>query len=127
MKLASTEAMTLIDSLARERYAMPSLLLMENAGIKAWLMFREWAGRGGVPAGGMVFVAGRGNNGGDALVMARQAFLDGARDLAIITAAGRPQAGGRPQAAGEPGQGLAMCESLGIECVAWPEQGEQCR
>ncbi len=121
MKLASTEAMARIDKLARERYAMPSLLLMENAGIKAWSLFRRWAGKGEVPAGGMVFVAGRGNNGGDALVMARQAFLDGVRDLAVVLA------GGRPQAAGESGQDLAMCESLGIECLAWPAQGEQCR
>ncbi len=127
MKVASTEAMALIDTLARERYAMPSLLLMENAGIKAWSLFQEWAGGGGVPAGGMAFVAGRGNNGGDALVMARQAFLDGVRDLVVIEAAGRLRAAGRLPAAGEPGQELAMCESLGIECLAWPEQEQLCR
>ncbi len=127
MKLASTEAMARIDTLARERYAMPSLLLMENAGIKAWLLFRECVGRGGVPAGGMVFVAGRGNNGGDALVMARQASLDGVRDLLVIEATGTPRAAGGPRAAGEPGQELAMCEALGIECIEWTAQELRCR
>ena len=121
MKLAGTEAMALIDARSHELYAMPSLILMENAGIKGWSLFLEQACGGAAPAGGMVFVAGRGNNGGDALVMARQAFLGGARELTVILA------GGPPQAASDPGKDLAMCESLGIETLAYPSQAERCR
>lgn len=119
--MVGSDAMALIDARSSRQYGIPPLLLMENAGIKAWAAVRGTLCAGRPPEGASVFVAGRGNNGGDALVMARQAFLEGARDLGVILAAGRPDA------ASEPGIDLALCESLGMECVEYPARPERCR
>jgi len=125
MKVVSSEVMARIDLRSQAEFAMPSLLLMENAGAKAWAVFSRFARGLARPSGrrpaprpgsGLVFVAGKGNNGGDALVMARQAHVEGARGLTVILAAGRPEMDT------DPGRNLAMCESLGIECLDWTAQ-----
>ncbi len=56
-----------IDQLAVERYGIPSLILMENAGRNAAAILREQFG----PTGSAVIFCGVGNNGGDGCVMAR--------------------------------------------------------
>ena len=69
--------MSHIDERAASEYKIPGLLLMENAGLKAFARFRSehpWI-RPGISR--LIFIAGKGKNGGDALVMARQAHLDG--------------------------------------------------
>ncbi|MBU0600720.1 NAD(P)H-hydrate epimerase, partial [bacterium] len=72
MKVANVNQMYEIDKMATEKYFMPSIILMENAGIKSIeslhqlfpdLKFKKVA----------VFV-GPGNNGGDGLVIARHLF-----------------------------------------------------
>src|SRR5271169_2817056 len=106
MKIVSSEAMARIDSRSRTEFAFPSSTLLEDAGVKAWAAVRRviWSG---TRRGRLVFLAGRGNNGGDALVMARQAAVERAPHLAIVLA------GGRPAEDSEPGRMLAMCEALG--------------
>ncbi len=108
--------MARIDSRAQAEFAFPSLILMEDAGVKAWAALRRvvWAGRR--PKGRLVFVAGRGNNGGDALVMARQAAVEKVASISIVLA------GGRPEKDTDPGRNLAACESLGMEIIDWPVQ-----
>jgi NAD(P)H-hydrate epimerase len=72
-----------LDRLAQKRLAMPSLLLMENAGISAAnaaLSIRWGAGPG------CLIFCGPGNNGGDGMVMARHLFNSG-YDVAIAMAA----------------------------------------
>jgi ADP-dependent NAD(P)H-hydrate dehydratase / NAD(P)H-hydrate epimerase len=110
--------MSLIDRRAQDEFAIPSQLLMEDAGVAAWALFvrRECAGR--VPPGPLVFVAGKGNNAGDAFVMARRALCQGARSLSIVLAGGKPREG-------SPAQMLAICEAYGIECLLWDEDREQ--
>jgi len=77
-----------IDRLAEEEYGIPGILLMENAGIKAFQQFSlEWeVNRPSKRSEGcsMVFLAGGGNNGGDALVMARQAFLKATDEVTVV-------------------------------------------
>jgi len=111
--------MARIDRLTQAEYVFPSMILMEDAGVKAWSAVRRvvWASR--APRGRHVFVAGRGNNGGDSFVMARQAAVEGAAPAAIVLAAGRPPADS------DPGRMLAMCDTLGIECVDWLEQRDR--
>jgi len=110
--------MARIDSRSQTEFAISSTVLMEDAGVKAWAAVRRlWKGR--VPRSRLVFLAGKGNNGGDAMVMARQAAVEGLQPLTLVLA------GGRPDPATDPGRMLAMCESLGIECVAWPAQAEK--
>ncbi|MFO7731161.1 MAG: NAD(P)H-hydrate dehydratase [Spirochaetia bacterium] len=88
MRIVQPQIMAEIDRLAEEEYGIPGLLLMENAGIKAFHQFSvEWElnrpsqrreGRS------LVFLAGGGNNGGDALVMARQAFLKATDEVTVV-------------------------------------------
>lgn len=77
-----------IDRLAEEEYGIPGILLMENAGIKAFQQFSlEWEVTRPSPRREgrlMVFLAGGGNNGGDALVMARQAFLRATDEVTVV-------------------------------------------
>lgn len=113
-----------IDRRSQAEYAFPSTVLMEDAGLRAWgIMKREISrsagshGRGGVDGGAacrLVFVAGGGNNGGDALVMARRAAVEHVGVPAVILAGSRPKAGSNPA------HMLAMCEALGLDCLPWP-------
>ncbi|MBK6460410.1 MAG: NAD(P)H-hydrate dehydratase [Myxococcales bacterium] len=75
--LFAPEAMRAFDAYASAR-GTPSLLLMENAGRGAYeVLARELLG--GAPAGKrVVLAAGRGNNGGDAFVVARRLTVVGA-------------------------------------------------
>ncbi len=120
MKVVSSAAMAVVDRRTQAEFAIPGLLLMEDAGAKAWLLLRHEY-RGGVPPGQVVVLAGKGNNGGDGFVMARQAAVDGVREISIVLA------GGRPAADGDAGRMLAACEKLPIEILEWPEQADTVR
>jgi NAD(P)H-hydrate epimerase len=111
--------MATIDRRAQDEFAIPSVLLMEDAGVCAWRLFVDKVAGGIVPNGRLVFVAGKGNNGGDALVMARRALCQGARDLTVVLADGRPLEGGVPS------QMLAAAEAYGMECLLWPSEREK--
>jgi len=118
VKIVSSETMTRIDRRSQDEFAIPSLVLMEDAGVKAWALLK----RAGKPdrraQRRIVFAAGRGNNGGDAFVMARQAAAEGWQPLSIVLA------GGRPDPETDPGRNLASCEALGIEIIDWPVQSD---
>jgi ADP-dependent NAD(P)H-hydrate dehydratase / NAD(P)H-hydrate epimerase len=119
VKIVSSEAMTRIDHRSQAEFAIPSMVLMEDAGVKAWAALRREVWRGRRPRGRLVVAAGKGNNGGDAFVMARQAAVEGFRLLSIVLA------GGRAQRDTDPGRNLASCEALGIEVIDWPVQQDQ--
>ena len=95
-----------IDRAATERYAIPSLLLMENAG-RGCVDVLERLGI----AGPVVIACGKGNNGGDGLVMARHLFVRGyeVRLLLVGTRTSPP-----PDAAAN----LAMVDRLPIPQLA---------
>jgi hydroxyethylthiazole kinase-like uncharacterized protein yjeF len=113
VKIVDAETMARIDARSTAEYGIASADLMEAAGRLAYASMKEavWAGP---PLGSLVFVAGRGANGGDAFVMARYARLDGA-DAAIVLASGRPPEGSDAAA------NLAQCDALGIRCASWAE------
>ena len=79
MKLVDSAAMQQIDRRAQDEYGIPSLVLMEGAGLLAWQELKRVIDRSGlaVPRARVCVVAGKGNNGGDALVMARYAIVAG--------------------------------------------------
>ncbi len=116
MKVVSSEAMTRIDKRSQAEFAIPSLLLMEDAGVSAWSLLVDRVLHGRAPRGPLVFLAGAGNNGGDAFVLARRAFCEGERRVSIVLAAARPAA------ESDPGRMLAMCEAHGMELIAWPAE-----
>ncbi len=69
MFVVTAQEMRRLDRLAIEKYGVPSLTLMERAGegvVRALLNRFLKAAKGGV-----LVIAGKGNNGGDGLVVAR--------------------------------------------------------
>ena len=104
MKLVRNSAAAEIDRLTQSEYGIPGPILMENAGIRLFeALEKELA-----PAkdSSMAVLAGGGNNGGDALVMARQALNAGYSNLQIILL--------KEQFSGLAAQWLDVCGKLGI-------------
>ena len=60
---------------AGNAHGLPYLQMMENAGLAAYTQLRARLPQGGA----LLIVCGKGNNGGDGLVMARAAAQDGWR------------------------------------------------
>jgi hydroxyethylthiazole kinase-like uncharacterized protein yjeF len=69
IRLATAEEMRRADRRATERYGVPSLVLMENAGRGAAEVVARLLGP--VPGRRVTIVCGKGNNGGDGFVVAR--------------------------------------------------------
>src|SRR5690554_2863065 len=87
--LVSTQTMEGIDAKAQSDYSFPALVLMEQAGVKGWRAFTDYAQQNQIAMNHIVFVAGGGNNGGDALVMAREAFFSGHQSFSILLVGSR--------------------------------------
>ncbi len=116
MRVVSSAEMAEIDRLTQAEYSIPGIVLMENAGANAFRALLDQGLREPV-----VFAAGKGNNGGDAFVMARHAQLAGIKRLAVILAAGRPREGS------EPALNLASCRALGIGVIGFEERAARAR
>jgi ADP-dependent NAD(P)H-hydrate dehydratase / NAD(P)H-hydrate epimerase len=84
MKIVTAEQMREIDRRATDEYRVPSLLLMENAGIRtcevAADLLEDLAGKR------ILIIAGKGNNGGDGFVAARHLSGAGASVTVAIAA-----------------------------------------
>lgn len=76
MKIVTAAEMRTIDRRASDEYGIPSLILMENAGIRVVEVAETFLEKN--PPGRVVVVAGKGNNGGDGLVVARHLINSGA-------------------------------------------------
>lgn len=77
MKLATAEQMRKLDAMAINKYGIPGIVIMENAGRGT---VQAMTGRFGSPKGRLVSIfVGPGNNGGDGLVIARHLHQLGAR------------------------------------------------
>lgn len=101
-----------IDGRAQRDWSLPGAVLMENAGANAYAAVRAHLWGGASARGPLAFVAGRGNNGGDAFVMARHAHVAGAGEVVVVLAGGEPRSGGAASA------NLAACRALAIPVVA---------
>ena len=71
---------------AGNAHGLPYLQMMENAGLAAYAQLRARLPQGGA----LLIVCGKGNNGGDGLVMARAAAKDGWR-VVVLLAEGDPK------------------------------------
>lgn len=77
MKLLKAEQMKEVDRRATEDFSIPSLLLMENAGLRVLETVRSMLGE--LFNARITILAGKGNNGGDGLVLGRHLINAGAR------------------------------------------------
>ena len=71
VKVLSAQQMKEVDRLTSEKCGLPSLILMENAGVSLYLALRDYFG-GKLPEQRVAVICGKGNNGGDGFVLARQ-------------------------------------------------------
>ncbi|NPV26098.1 MAG: NAD(P)H-hydrate dehydratase [Firmicutes bacterium] len=76
MKVANSAEMRQLDQLASSQYRIPSLVLMENAGLRVVEVVNQLLGF--VAGKKVVVLAGKGNNGGDGFVVARHLINHGA-------------------------------------------------
>ncbi|HEY8418390.1 MAG TPA: NAD(P)H-hydrate dehydratase [Limnochordales bacterium] len=108
MKVVTAAEMRAIDRRAIDGYGIPSLILMEHAGLavarRCWQQLHPTRSRR------VVIFAGTGNNGGDGLVAARLLTNWGAR--ARVFLAGDPE-----RASAETATQLAIARELGIDVV----------
>ena len=82
MKLLSAEESRRLDRLTQEKFAVPSYSLMSRAGEAVALALAErWPES---LAAGVLVVAGKGNNGGDGMVVARRLKDSGAKVRAVL-------------------------------------------
>jgi len=122
MRLVTSAEMAAIDGRAQSEFSIPGAVLMESAGKAAWDHLRqgylpEHAGQS------IVFVAGSGNNGGDALVMARYCALAG-RDKPLVLMARLPKKG-------DAALQVKIITAMGVPLMIWEanqaDAGEQLR
>jgi NAD(P)H-hydrate epimerase len=71
MKVLTAAEMRDVDRLSIERLGIPSLQLMETAGLRVAEVFRDVGDRAGLKPRTIYVLCGRGNNGGDGFVAAR--------------------------------------------------------
>ena len=111
MRILSSEQMGWVDLETTRRYGLPSLLLMENAGTG---VVREMERHFGVLQHLRVLVVcGKGNNGGDGLVVARHLHLRGVATQALLMA--------QPESLrGDARTNLEVIQEMGVplECIA---------
>jgi ADP-dependent NAD(P)H-hydrate dehydratase / NAD(P)H-hydrate epimerase len=84
MKALTASQMREVDRLTTERYGVPSLQLMENAG--AAIAEYLWDSYADLHAASVVILCGKGNNGGDGLVVARRLRERGVAPQVILFA-----------------------------------------
>jgi len=104
VKIATAAQMRELDRRASAEFAIPSLLLMENAGAETAreiLAAYPRAGRGRV-----LILCGRGNNGGDGFVVARRLLAEGAEVRTLLL-------GRRPEVKGDAATNLEILTRLG--------------
>jgi hydroxyethylthiazole kinase-like uncharacterized protein yjeF len=90
MKIVNARQMAEIDQETQNKYKIPAALLMENAGQKLYTYLNQNILTNKEHSPHLVFLVGRGNNAGDALVIARQCAIDGWKNISIILGNGEP-------------------------------------
>ena len=114
-RLITGAEMSAVDSRCQSLFGIPGPTLMENAGQKAWRELATLICGHSTERPTVVFVAGGGNNGGDALVMARHAVVNDAVHAEILTI--------RDRLTGAVGEQWHMLERMGLHRTVWsPER-----
>lgn len=108
MKVLTASQMKEIDRLTIEGIGIPGSVLMENAGLK--ILRAILAKCPETEKENVVIVAGRGNNGGDGLVVARHLLNRGGRPAVLLLAA-------KQDVGGDAALNLAVADKIGLEII----------
>lgn len=101
-----------IDRRSQDEAHIDALILMESAGLQAWLMLRALIkGRDA----SLLFLVGAGNNGGDALVVSRYAYNEGYTNQTILLLEGTPSPSNQVQRAIIEAYGIATIEERELD------------
>lgn len=111
IKLLTAEQMRLCDRAAIEDYGIPEVVLMENAGVQVVEAMEEFLD--GIPRRVTVF-CGKGNNGGDGLVVARHLHNQGV-DVRVLLF------GEANELDGAPATNLRIVRALGLDLLEIPD------
>lgn len=84
MRIVTAQEMREIDRKAIQEYGIPGLVLMENAGLAVCRVIEELLN--GLEGKTVLLICGKGNNGGDGFVAARQLYNRGARVRLLLAA-----------------------------------------
>lgn len=115
MKALTAAEMREVDRLTSERYGIPSLQLMENAGTRVFEFLRASYGEGATRHAAIL--CGKGNNGGDGFVVARLLHEAGLKPKVFLFT-------GRDAARGDAAENLARLEKSGAKIQEIATQGQ---
>lgn len=104
--------MRLLDRVTIEQDGVPSLLLMERAGLGVFQKIGEWFAP--IESRSVAVVVGKGNNGGDGMVVARYLHEAGARVHLWLTC-------DPAEFQGDPAVQWRILQSVGVPALALPE------
>ena len=113
MKISTVEQMRELDRTAIEKYGIPDLLLMENAGLAVYETVKREIGLAGRR---FAVVCGGGNNGGDGFVTARKLHSSGA--FAEVIFFGHPE-----KLKGSAKTNYEICKAAGVSIDAGRDLG----
>ncbi len=108
MKVLTSKEMKEIDRMTIEEIGIPGPVLMENAGLQIVRVLRALFPR--PEREKIVIVAGKGNNGGDGLVVARHLFNQGARPLVLLL-------GSKEDVRGDAAVNFKIASAIGVAVV----------
>src|SRR5215510_4615233 len=104
MKILTPEQLREVDRLSTEKYGIPSLILMENAGMRVTEVLEDRFDN--LEELTIAILCGKGNNGGDGFVVARQLIQKGCLPFVFLFAA-------EEEVAGDAKINLNMLKALG--------------
>jgi len=114
MKVVTAGQMKQIDRLAIEQVGIPGPILMENAGLQVTSVLRNELGV--EPGVKVVVVAGKGNNGGDGLVVARHLCNQGIECPVLLI-------GSAEEVKADAGLNLKIAKSIGVNVIEIKDSG----
>lgn len=106
LKVVTAEEMRNIDRRTIQKIGIPGIVLMENAGAKTASLIKKILN--GVRGKNIMVFCGRGNNGGDGMVVARHLINSGANLRIFLTAK-------KEDLKGDPLTNLQILEKMGVE------------
>ncbi|MCF7943101.1 MAG: NAD(P)H-hydrate dehydratase [Spirochaetia bacterium] len=109
MKIVTPDTMSMVDKKAQEQYGIPGILLMEQAGTAVFNAVQAYCSQ----SANIVFLAGPGNNGGDAMTAARAAAIAGYCSISIVLI--------REKLNDIASMQVEICRKLGIPVMVWGE------